>query len=134
MNFSNRNLLFRLLNCSHLLLPFAVCHDTSNFIILTSYYNESQTLYQFLHESKSDLSNNRKLSLKLASDIGRGMAFLHRITDSFRPQFILNSHHVIIKAQSSCMEFEARINLADSHFSFESNLIIEQPAWMAPEG
>ena len=40
-------------------------------------------------------------SLKLALDIGRGMAYLHGITNAFRPQFILNSYHVMVRAERS---------------------------------
>jgi hypothetical protein len=40
------------------------------------------------------------MSLKLALDIGRGMAFLHGITNSFRPQFILNSHHIMVNIET----------------------------------
>ncbi|CAF4177897.1 unnamed protein product, partial [Rotaria sp. Silwood2] len=30
-------------------------------------------------------------------------------------------------------EYVARLNLADCHFSFESNIELDQPAWVAPE-
>lgn len=36
------------------------------------------------------------MTLKLALGIGRGMAFLHGISNSFRPSFILNSHHIMV--------------------------------------
>jgi hypothetical protein len=31
-------------------------------------------------------------------------------------------------------EYVARLNLADCQFSFESNMELDQPAWVAPEG
>lgn len=43
-----------------------------------------------------DLSIDSTIAIKLALDIGRGIAYLHGITNSFRPQFILNSHHIMV--------------------------------------
>lgn len=50
------------------------------------------------------------ITLKLASDIGRGMAFLHGITSSFRPSFILNSHHIMVNSVTD--EFRIRSSLS----------------------
>jgi hypothetical protein len=52
----------------------------------------------FIHFSffSEDISMDSAIALKIALDIGRGMAFLHGITNSFRPQFILNSHHIMV--------------------------------------
>lgn len=36
------------------------------------------------------------VALKIALDIGRGMAFLHGMTNSFRPQYLLNSYHIMV--------------------------------------
>ncbi len=47
-----------------------------------------------------DLTIDSTISLKIALDIGRGMAFLHGITNSFRPQFILNSHHIMVNRKT----------------------------------
>ncbi|CAF0817952.1 unnamed protein product [Adineta ricciae] len=123
---------------SYLLVPFAVCHDTPNFIILTQNFYGSQTLFHLLHKSNSILDPST--SNKLALYIGRGMAYLHGISTSFRPQFILNSHHIVIKTERiHCVgnqvneEYVARLNLADCHFPFQSNIELDQPAWMAPE-
>jgi hypothetical protein len=84
----------KVFNSSHLLVPFAICHDTPNLIILTEYLHGNQTLFHMLH--KTSLTIDSTTSIKLALDIGRGMAFLHGITNSFRPQFILNSHHIMV--------------------------------------
>ncbi|CAF2525171.1 unnamed protein product [Rotaria sp. Silwood2] len=116
----------KVFNSSHLLVPFGICHDSPNLIVLTQYLYGNQTLFHMLH--KTNLTIESTISLKLALDIGRGMAFLHGITNSFRPQFILNSHHIMINE-----EYVARLNLADCHFSFESNIELDQPAWVAPE-
>ncbi|CAM4853254.1 unnamed protein product [Rotaria socialis] len=116
----------KVFNSSHLLVPFGICHDSPNVIVLTQYSHGNQTLFQMLHKTNNTIDS--AVSLKIALGIGRGMAFLHGITNSFRPQFILNSHHVLINEENI-----ARLNLADCHFSFESNLEFSQPAWVAPE-
>lgn len=99
----------RLFNSSHLLIPFGVCHDTTNLILLTQHGHANQTLFDFLHKTSQfsstsfisplsllDQTVDSAKALKLALDIGRGMAFLHGIANSFRPSFILNSHHIMV--------------------------------------
>ncbi|CAF1381821.1 unnamed protein product [Adineta steineri] len=116
----------KVFNSSYLIVPFAVCHDTPNFIVLTQFLYGNQTLFHMLH--KSDLSIDSTTALRIALDIGRGMAILHGISTTFRPRFILNSHHIMVNE-----EFNARLNLTDCQFSFESNIELNQPAWIAPE-
>ncbi|UJR14780.1 hypothetical protein I4U23_001768 [Adineta vaga] len=125
-------------NSSYLLVPFAVCHDTPNFIVLTQHRYGSQTLFHMLHKSSIAIVN--KILVILVLDIGRGMAYLHGISTSFRPQFILNSYHIMIKHEPiHCIgsqmdqEYVARLNLSNCQFSFESNIELDQPAWIAPE-
>jgi hypothetical protein len=54
-----------------------------------------------------DTTIDSTISLKLALDIGRGMAFLHGITSSFRPQFILNSHHIMVNIETDVSFYES---------------------------
>ncbi len=48
----------KVFNSSHLLVPFAICHDTPNLIILTEYLYGNQTLYHMLHKTSN--SNREK--------------------------------------------------------------------------
>jgi len=48
----------KVFNSSHLLVPFAICHDTPNLIILTEYLYGNQTLYHMLHKTSN--SNRKK--------------------------------------------------------------------------
>lgn len=56
------------------------------------------------------------------------MSFLHSL-DPLILRFYLNSKHVLIDE-----ELVAKVNMADTKFSFQEKGRLYSPAWMAPEG
>jgi hypothetical protein len=61
----------KVFNSSHLLVPFAICHDTPNLIILTEYLYGNQTLYHMLHKTSNSnqrAKTNRTDILKIQSN------------------------------------------------------------------
>ncbi|KAJ8937888.1 hypothetical protein NQ318_021711 [Aromia moschata] len=65
-------------------------------------------------------------ALRFAIDIAR--AWLTCTASETAPEYFLNSRHVIIEE-----DLTARINMADSKFSFQEKGRIYYPAWMSPE-
>jgi integrin-linked kinase len=71
---------------------------------------------------------DQQQALRYAIDIARGMAFLHSLEPVIL-RFYLNSKHVLIDDDLS-----AKVNMADTKFSFQERGRLYSPAWMAPEG
>ncbi|XP_071951690.1 scaffold protein ILK-like [Antedon mediterranea] len=84
------------------------------------------SLYRVLHEG-SGMDFDHTQAVSFALDIGRGMSFLHSM-DPLIPKFYLNSKNVMIDE-----EYTAKLNMADTRFSFQNKAKVFNPAWMAPE-
>lgn len=67
-------------------------------------------------------------AVRFAVDIARGMAFLHTLEPACY-RYHLSSKHVVIDEDLS-----AKINMADTKFSFQEVGRLYSPAWMSPEG
>lgn len=85
------------------------------------------SLYSVLHE-RTGIVVDTAQALKFAIDIARGMAFLHSL-DPPVVRYYLSSKHIMIDE-----DLTARINMADTKFSFQEKARMYYPAWMAPEG
>jgi len=66
-------------------------------------------------------------AVKFAVDIARGMGFLHSL-DPLILRYYLSSKHVVVDEDLS-----AKLNMADTKFSFQEKGRLYSPAWMAPE-
>ncbi|KAG8225263.1 hypothetical protein J437_LFUL006495 [Ladona fulva] len=117
-------------------LPVVGCCNDPPRLVVISQYLPNGSLYSLLHDAAAvgsvDLSGRPPVvdtatALRIASDIARGMAFLHTL-ERIIPQYHLNSRHVMIDD-----DFTARINMADAKFSFQEKGRIYYPAWMSPE-
>lgn len=108
------------------ILPVIGCCNQPPSLVVVTEYQPYGSLYSLLHENKNYAINNRQ-AVAYALDIARGMAYLHSLSPMI-PRLYLNSYHVLIGE-----DMTARINMADSKFSFQEKNKIYQPAWMAPE-
>ncbi|RWS28183.1 integrin-linked protein kinase-like protein [Leptotrombidium deliense] len=107
-------------------LPVIGCTNAPPNLVVVNQYMPYGSLYHILHESTGFVVDQAQ-ALKFAIDIARGMAFLHTL-DPLIPRFYLNSRHVIVDE-----DLTARINMADTKFSFQERNKLYHPAWMAPE-
>ncbi|XP_046390679.1 integrin-linked protein kinase [Ischnura elegans] len=119
-------------------LPVVGCCNSPPRLVVISQYLPHGSLYSLLHDAVNintgDPSQpprppvvDTATALRFATDVARGMAFLHTL-ERIIPQYHLNSKHVMIDE-----DFTARINMADAKFSFQEKGRIYYPAWMAPE-
>ncbi|XP_065162667.1 integrin-linked protein kinase-like [Atheta coriaria] len=95
-------------------------------LILVNQYMPMGSLYRVLHES-SGVVVDLPQALRFASQIARGMAYLHSL-ERIIPEYFLNSRHIMIDE-----DLTARINMADCKFSFQEKGRVYYPAWMSPE-
>lgn len=111
------------------------CNSPPNLVVITQFVPIG-SLYQVLHEDGGGGGGGSVVvdtprALQFASDIAKGMAFLHSL-DRQMPRFHLNSKHVMIDCVSDD-ELSARISMADARFSFQEKGKNYHPQWMAPE-
>lgn len=78
--------------------------------------------------SISALVIDHQQAIRFAIDIARGMSFLHAL-EPLVLRMYLNSKHIVIDDDLS-----AKINMADTKFSFQEKGRLYSPAWCAPEG
>ncbi|XP_017781098.1 PREDICTED: integrin-linked protein kinase [Nicrophorus vespilloides] len=107
-------------------LPVIGCCNSPPTLIVINQYMPLGSLYRVLHES-SDIVVDIQQALRFASQIARGMSFLHSL-ERIIPEYHLNSKHIMIDE-----DLTARINMADCKFSFQEKGRIYYPGWMSPE-
>lgn len=95
-------------------------------LILISQYMPFGSLYNVVHEQSSVVIDHSQ-AVRFAVDIARGMAFLHTLEPACY-RYHLSSKHVVIDEDLS-----AKINMADTKFSFQEVGRLYSPAWMSPE-
>ncbi|KRZ17427.1 Integrin-linked protein kinase, partial [Trichinella zimbabwensis] len=106
--------------------PVLTCCNQPPNLVVVSQYMPFGSLYNILHE-QSGIVVDHAQALKFAIDIARGMAFLHSL-DPPIARYYLNSDHVVID-EDLC----AKLNMADTKFSFQEKNRLYSPAWMSPE-
>ncbi|CAH1119591.1 unnamed protein product [Phaedon cochleariae] len=109
------------------ILPVIGCCNSPPSLIVISQYLPLGSLYNVLHEGSGGIVVDTAQALRFATDIAKGMAFLHSL-ERTAPEFFLNSRHVMVEE-----DLTARINMADAKFSFQEKGRIYYPAWMSPE-
>jgi len=112
-------------------MPVIGCCNSPPNLIVISQYVPIGSLYQVLHEDGGSVVVDTPRALQFATDIAKGMAFLHSL-DRQMPRYHLNSKHVMIDVVSDD-ELTAKINMADARFSFQEKGKNYHPQWMAPE-
>ncbi|KAJ8713265.1 hypothetical protein PYW07_013635 [Mythimna separata] len=117
------------------ILPVVGCCVSPPSLVVISQYMSWGSLYALLHGGGGGSAGTGALVLdahaaaRLASDVARAMRYLHALqTDKILPTYALNSKHIMIDE-----DLTARINMADSKFSFQEKGRVYAPAWMAPE-
>lgn len=116
------------------ILPVVGCCVSPPSLVVISQYMAWGSLYGLLHSSGGGAAPRGVVldagaAVRLASDVARGMAFLHSLQkDKTIPTYYLTSKHIMIDE-----DLTARINMADAKFSFQEKGRIYEPAWMAPE-
>jgi len=108
------------------ILPVIGCCNSPPDLVVINQHMPWGSLYNLLHEGTGVVVDSAQ-ALRFAGDIARGMAFLHSL-ERIIPEYHLNSKHVMIDE-----DLTARINMADSKFSFQERGRIYNPAWMSPE-
>jgi len=111
-------------------LPVIGCSNSPPDLVVISQYMPVGSLFHVLHEGTGLVVDTMR-ALQFAIDIAKGMAFLHSLERQL-PRLYLNSKHIMIDCVSDD-ELVARINMADSKFSFQEKGKIYHPAWIAPE-
>ncbi|EAX94797.1 TKL family protein kinase [Trichomonas vaginalis G3] len=114
--------------CKH----FALCKligitNSEPYYIITEYYPESQSLFSFLHEKASSITETNKLIIALG--VAYGMAYLHSIGVIYRN---LKSPNVFLDSDFAPHIF----NFETSRFSDGSSRFTPKVGtlnWMAPE-
>ncbi|XP_074603553.1 integrin linked kinase [Brevipalpus obovatus] len=107
-------------------LPVIGCTNSPPNLIVINQFMPFGSLYQILHKP-TNLVVDQARALQFAVDIAKGMSFLHSLEPPIM-RYFLNSKHVYIDE-----ELTARINMADTKFSFQERNKFYHPAWMAPE-
>ncbi|KAL4706221.1 hypothetical protein ACJJTC_018405 [Scirpophaga incertulas] len=112
------------------ILPVVGCCVSPPSLIVISQYMSWGSLYSLLHGGADGrVVVDAAAALRLAHDVAHGMAYLHSLPrDRILPTYHLNSRHIMIDE-----DLTARINMADSKFSFQEKGRVYAPAWMAPE-
>ncbi|CAB0041921.1 unnamed protein product [Trichogramma brassicae] len=108
-------------------LPVLGCVNQPPRLATVSQYMARGSLHRLLHGGTGVVVDTAR-ALRLALDVARAMAFLHGLERQMRCRFHLNSKHVMIDE-----DLTARVNMADSKFSFQEVGRIYEPAWMSPE-
>lgn len=107
--------------------PVLACCSQPPNLVVVSQLMPYGSLYNVLHE-QTGIVVDQAQALKFAIDVARGVAFLHAL-DPLVLRYYLNSKHVVVDEDLS-----AKINMADTKFSFQERGRFYSPAWMAPEG
>ncbi|CAH4028884.1 integrin-linked protein kinase [Pieris brassicae] len=112
------------------ILPVVGCCVSPPSLVVISQYMSWGSLYSLLHGGAGGrVVVDAAAALRLARDVAAGLAYLHSLQrDRILPTYHLNSKHVMIDE-----DLTARINMADSKFSFQERGRVYAPAWMAPE-
>ncbi|XP_047503600.1 integrin-linked protein kinase [Pieris napi] len=112
------------------ILPVVGCCVSPPSLVVISQYMSWGSLYSLLHGGAGGrVVVDAAAALRLARDVAAGLAYLHSLQrDRILPTYHLNSKHVMIDE-----DLTARINMADSKFSFQEKGRVYAPAWMAPE-
>lgn len=108
-------------------LPVLGCVNQPPKLATVSQYMARGSLHRLLHGGTGVVVDTAR-ALRLALDVARAMAFLHGLERQNRCRFHLNSKHIMIDE-----DLTARVNMADSKFSFQEVGRIYEPAWMSPE-
>lgn len=95
-------------------------------LMLISQYMSYGSLYDILHEG-TGIVVDQVQAVKFAVDIAKGMAYLHSM-DPLIPRLYLSSFHVLMDD-----DLTARINMADTRFSFQDHTKVYKPNWLSPE-
>jgi len=111
-------------------LPVIGCCNSPPNLVVISQYMPVGSLYHVLHEGTGLVVDTNR-ALQFSIDIAKGMAFLHSLERQL-PRLYLSSKHVMIDCVSDD-ELVARVNMADSKFTFQEKGKIYHPAWIAPE-
>lgn len=107
--------------------PVLACCSQPPNLVVVSQLMPYGSLYNVLHE-QTGIVVDQAQTLKFAIDVARGMAFLHSL-DPLVLRYYLNSKHVVVDE-----DLTAKINMADTKFTFQERGRFYSPAWMAPEG
>ncbi|XP_013134563.1 PREDICTED: integrin-linked protein kinase [Papilio polytes] len=119
------------------ILPVVGCCVSPPSLVVISQHMSWGSLYSLLHGGggggggggRGGVVVDAGAALRLARDAAAGMAYLHSLQrDRALPTYHLNSRHVMIDE-----DLTARINMADSKFSFQERGRVYSPAWMSPE-
>uniref|UniRef100_T1J3B5 Protein kinase domain-containing protein n=1 Tax=Strigamia maritima TaxID=126957 RepID=T1J3B5_STRMM len=107
-------------------LPVIGCSNSPPNLVIVNQFLPLRSLYCVLHEGTGLIVDNAQ-AIKFAIDIARGMAFLHSL-DPLIPRYYVNSRHIMIDE-----DLTARINMADTKFSFQEKGKVYYPAYFSPE-
>ncbi|XP_013172596.1 PREDICTED: integrin-linked protein kinase [Papilio xuthus] len=115
------------------ILPVVGCCVSPPSLVVISQHMSWGSLYSLLHGGggggRGGVVVDAGAALRLARDAAAGMAYLHSLQrDRALPTYHLNSRHIMIDE-----DLTARINMADSKFSFQERGRVYAPAWMSPE-
>ncbi|XP_038206267.1 integrin-linked protein kinase homolog pat-4-like [Zerene cesonia] len=112
------------------ILPVVGCCVSPPSLVVISQHMSWGSLYSLLHGGAGGrVVVDAAAALRLARDVAAGMAYLHSLQrDRVLPTYHLNSKHVMIDE-----DLTARINMADSKFSFQERGRVYAPGWMSPE-
>ncbi|XP_063363312.1 integrin-linked protein kinase isoform X1 [Cydia amplana] len=113
------------------ILPVVGCCTSPPSLVVICQYMSWGSLYALLHGAGAGrVVVDAAAALRLARDVARGLAYLHSLQnrDHQLQLYQLNSRHVMIDE-----DMTARINMADSKFSFQERGRCYRPAWQAPE-
>ncbi|KAJ8028714.1 Integrin-linked protein kinase [Holothuria leucospilota] len=106
--------------------PVLGCVNQPPSLVVLSEMLTYGSLFHVLHEA-TDIMITHEQMVSFALDIARGMAFLHAM-EPLIPGYHLNSKNIVIEE-----DLTAKINMADTRFSFQNKGRMFYPAWMAPE-
>ncbi|CAF4864948.1 unnamed protein product [Pieris macdunnoughi] len=109
------------------ILPVVGCCVSPPSLVVISQYMSWGSLYSLLHGGAGGrVVVDAAAALRLARDVAAGLAYLHSLQrDRILPTYHLNSKHVMIDE-----DLTARINMADSKFSFqEKGRVYALPGW-----
>ncbi|EDV21444.1 uncharacterized protein TRIADDRAFT_30386 [Trichoplax adhaerens] len=102
-----------------------ICQQAPSIFVLSEYMPHG-SLFNVLHQS-TDIEVDTAQALKFATDIARGMAYVHGIKPNL-PRLNLSPRHILISS-----DLTAKISLSDIKFSFLVNEKIYYPHWISPE-
>ncbi|CAG0913637.1 unnamed protein product [Notodromas monacha] len=122
----------RIFSHPNILPVIGACTEAPQLYVI-SQYMPFGSLFDILHRQNSSHQSSHAvvvdltLALRFASDVARGMAFLHSL-EKPDVRLFLNSKHIMIDE-----DMTARINMGDVKFSFQERGKMFSPQWVAPE-